>query len=88
MKKAGKPFKIIVDTNIWISFLIGKSLKGLQKYIDSQKVLIITWTEQIQEFSKDFLGNLDKRQKSKNISLLNKLKNFLSYLMSLQFILT
>jgi putative PIN family toxin of toxin-antitoxin system len=54
MKKAGKPFKIIVDTNIWISFLIGKSLKGLQKYIDSQKVLIITCTEQIQELTEVF----------------------------------
>jgi len=51
MKKAGKPFKIIVDSNIWISFLIGKSLKGLQNYIDARKVLIITCTEQIQELA-------------------------------------
>jgi hypothetical protein len=29
----------LVDTNIWISFLIGKNLKGLQKYIDSQTIL-------------------------------------------------
>jgi len=38
MKKANKSFKVIVDTNIWISFLIGKSLKGLQEYINSQTV--------------------------------------------------
>jgi putative PIN family toxin of toxin-antitoxin system len=54
MKKAGKPFKIIVDSNIWISFLIGKSLKSLQKYLDSQKILIVTCTEQIQELTEVF----------------------------------
>lgn len=54
MKKAGKPFKIIVDTNIWISFLIGKSLKGLQQYIDSQIVLIVTCDEQIHELTDVF----------------------------------
>ena len=54
MKKADKPFKIIVDSNIWISFLIGKSLKGLQNYIDAKKVLIITSTEQIQELAEVF----------------------------------
>lgn len=54
MKKAGKPFKIIVDTNIWISFLIGKSLKGLQQYIDSQTVLVVTCNEQIHELTDVF----------------------------------
>ena len=54
MKKVDKPFRIIVDSNIWISFLIGKSLKGLQNYIDAKKVLIITSTEQIQELAEVF----------------------------------
>lgn len=54
MKKANKSFKVIVDTNIWISFLIGKSLKGLQYYIDSQTVLIVTCNEQIQEMTEVF----------------------------------
>lgn len=49
MKKASRSFKIIVDTNIWISFLIGKTLKGLQNYIDNKTVVIITCKEQIQE---------------------------------------
>jgi uncharacterized protein len=48
MKMANKSYKIIVDTNIWISFLIGKNLKGLQEYIDSQTVNIVTCDEQIQ----------------------------------------
>lgn len=54
MKKASKSIKIIVDTNVWISFLIGKSLKGLQAYIDSQAVLIVTCNEQILELSEVF----------------------------------
>jgi putative PIN family toxin of toxin-antitoxin system len=54
MKKADKPSKIIIDSNIWISFLIGKSLKGLQNYIDAQKVLIVTCIEQIQELTEVF----------------------------------
>ena len=54
MKKANKSFKVIVDTNIWISFLIGKNLKGLQEYIDSQTIIIITCNEQIQELTEVF----------------------------------
>lgn len=54
MKKVNKSFKVIVDTNIWISFLIGKNLKGLQEYIDSQTVLIVTCNEQIQELTDVF----------------------------------
>lgn len=49
MKKASKSFKVIIDTNIWISFLIGKSIKGLQNYIDSDRICIITCNEQILE---------------------------------------
>jgi putative PIN family toxin of toxin-antitoxin system len=54
MKKASKSFKVIVDTNIWISFLIGKNLKGLQEYIDSQAIIIVTCNEQIQELAEVF----------------------------------
>jgi putative PIN family toxin of toxin-antitoxin system len=54
MKKASKSFKVIVDTNIWISFLIGKNLKGLQEYIDSQAIIIVACNEQIQELAEVF----------------------------------
>jgi len=54
MKKASKYNKIIVDTNIWISFLIGKSLKGLQNYIDSEFVTIVTCNEQNEELLEVF----------------------------------
>jgi predicted nucleic acid-binding protein len=42
MKKVNKFYKIIIDSNILISFLIGKKLIGLQNYIDSQDIKIIT----------------------------------------------
>lgn len=54
MKKGSKYYKVIVDSNIWISFLIGKNLLGLQNQIDSQKLKIITCDEQLTELSEVF----------------------------------
>jgi putative PIN family toxin of toxin-antitoxin system len=54
MKKVSKFYKIIIDSNIWISFLIGKNLKGLQDYIDSDFIKIITCNEQLEELSEVF----------------------------------
>lgn len=54
MKKANKSYRIIIDTNIWISFLIGKALRGLQNHIDSQGIKIITCNEQLVELSEVF----------------------------------
>ena len=54
MKKGNRSYKIIVNSNIWISFLIGKSLKGLQNQIDSQFIKIITCDEQFHELSEVF----------------------------------
>lgn len=54
MKKVNKSFKLIIDTNIWISFLIGKSLRNLQYYINDQSVFIISCDEQVQELKEVF----------------------------------
>ena len=54
MKKVSKSYKIIIDSNIWISFLIGKDLRRLQDYIDSQNLKIITCNEQLIELSEVF----------------------------------
>jgi hypothetical protein len=51
MKRVTKSYKVIIDTNIWISFLIGKTLKGLQNHIDSNSIQIITCNEQLAELS-------------------------------------
>jgi putative PIN family toxin of toxin-antitoxin system len=44
-----KPSKIIIDTNIWISFLIGKELQELKDLIVSEKVKVITTDQLINE---------------------------------------
>ena len=54
MKKGSKSYKVIIDTNIWISFLIGKSLLGLQRHLNSQSIQVVTCKEQIQELSEVF----------------------------------
>ena len=51
MKKANNAYKVIIDTNIWISFLIGKRLAGLHKYIYHEKIVIITCKEQLLELA-------------------------------------
>lgn len=38
--------RVIFDTNVWISFLIGKRMSGLEKYISDRSITIIT-TEQL-----------------------------------------
>ena len=49
MKKANKCIKLIIDTNVWISFLIGKHLARLHHYISDETVCIISCEEQLQE---------------------------------------
>ena len=41
-----KSIKVIFDTNVWISFLIGKRLAFIKNYISSGQITIIT-TEQL-----------------------------------------
>jgi putative PIN family toxin of toxin-antitoxin system len=41
-----KKKRVIFDTNIWISFLIGKRLKILKQYIANEQIIIIT-TDQL-----------------------------------------
>lgn len=41
-----KEVKVIFDTNVWISFLIGKRLAKLKQYISDGRITIIT-TEQL-----------------------------------------
>jgi len=48
------PHKIIIDTNIWVSFLIGKNLNGLLDYIINEQVLVCICDEQIEELKATF----------------------------------
>lgn len=38
--------KVIFDTNVWISFLIGKQLSKIKPYIADERIIIVT-TEQL-----------------------------------------
>lgn len=42
--------RVIFDTNIWISFLIGKRLSFLKQYISNGNLTIITSSQLIEEF--------------------------------------
>jgi uncharacterized protein len=44
-----KPSRIIVDTNVWISFLIGKELQFLKGLIVNDKIKIISTDQLINE---------------------------------------
>jgi hypothetical protein len=44
-----KASKVIIDTNIWISFLIGKELQDLKDLIVSGKVKVITTDQLLSE---------------------------------------
>ncbi len=45
-----RTIKVILDTNIWISFLITKNFNSLDKLIDEGKVKLIFSEELIEEF--------------------------------------
>jgi len=45
-----KEIKIILDTNIWISFLIKKSMKGIDKLIFDNKAVLLFSDELMTEF--------------------------------------
>ena len=47
-------YKVIIDSNIWISFMIGKTLRNLAHHIRNRHITIITCTEQLQELSDAF----------------------------------
>ena len=43
---SAKNIKVIFDTNVWISFLIGKRLSFIKNYISNRQITIVT-TEQL-----------------------------------------
>jgi len=41
--------KVVFDTNVWISFLIGKRLSIVKKYISNRQIIIVTTDQLIEE---------------------------------------
>jgi len=58
-----KNIKVIFDTNVWVSFLIGKSLSILKQYIVEGNITIIMSEQLFNE-----LSQVTGREKMKNIS--------------------
>ena len=50
-----KNIKVIFDTNVWISFLIGKRLASIVKHVSNGQITIIT-TEQLLKEIKEVTG--------------------------------
>jgi uncharacterized protein len=44
-----KPSKVIIDTNLWISFLIGKELQNLKDLIVTEKIQLVTTDQLLNE---------------------------------------
>ena len=41
--------KVVFDTNVWISFLIGKKLSVIEKYISNRQIIIVVTDQLIEE---------------------------------------
>ena len=68
-----KKSKLIIDTNIWISFLISKRLRKLDSLFNNDKITFVFCNELISEF----VEVAAQGQSLKNISIGKMLKKFL-----------
>ena len=69
-----KSIKVIFDTNVWISFLIGKRLSFIKNYISNGQIIIVT-TEQLLKEIKEVTSreHLKKYFPSKSVTELLEL---------------
>jgi len=59
-----KNIKVIFDTNVWISFLIGKRLSLIRKYISGGQIIIVTTERLLNE-----IKEVTSRERLKSIFL-------------------
>lgn len=74
MLKRKKP-KVVIDTNIWISFLIGKKLSSLKSLISNQNIQIIISDELIDE-----IEDVTNRPKLRKYFPQDKVQDFINLL--------
>ena len=70
-----QPTKVVFDTNIWISYLIGKRLSGLTEHLADRKIEIVT-THQL----RDELVNTTSKKKFQKYFKKRKVRELLSLL--------
>ncbi len=68
-----KPIKVIFDTNIWISFLIGKRLQFIKDLIASQQLVVVISDQLLLE-----LKMVSKRPKLKKYFPEHKVEELIS----------
>lgn len=69
-----QPIKVIIDTNLWISFLIGQGLANLKSLIVSETIQLIV-CDQLQEE----IRRVTQRPKLRNTSQPRKFLSFWSF---------
>ena len=70
-----KPSKVIIDTNLWISFLIGKELQNLKDIIVTEKIRLVMTDLLVNEIK--FVTARPKLQKYFNPEKVNELISLL-----------
>lgn len=74
MLKRKKP-KVVIDTNVWISFLVGKKLSSLKSLLSNQNIQIIISRELIDE-----IEDVINRPKLRKYFPQDKVKEFIHLL--------
>ncbi|MEK7838409.1 MAG: putative toxin-antitoxin system toxin component, PIN family, partial [candidate division NC10 bacterium] len=67
--------KVVIDTNIWISYLLGSLLQNLDEKILSKEIKVVVSEEMLKE-----LSEVASRPKFKNIFTSQRMKELLSLL--------
>jgi len=67
--------KVVIDTNIWISYLLGSLLQGLDEKILSKEVKVVVSEEMLKE-----LSEVSSRPKFKDIFTTKRIKELFSLL--------
>jgi len=67
--------KVVIDTNIWISYLLGSLLQGMDEKILSKEIKVVVSDELLKEISE-----VSSRPKFKNIFTAKRIKELFSLL--------
>jgi len=67
--------KVVIDTNIWVSYLLGSLLQGMDEKILSKEIKVVVSDEMLKEISE-----VSSRPKFKNIFTAKRIKELFSLL--------
>lgn len=65
--------KVVIDTNIWVSYLLGSLLQGIDEKILSKEIKVVVSDEMLKEMSE-----VSSRPKFKNIFTAKRIKELFS----------